>query len=83
MSCWPRHVSRLKVMDEAASGKLYTRGHDRQGRAVIYFTPGLESSFDTEKVGRTLRLCWPIGEAAASWTPRRCVIARVPVVAYS
>lgn len=37
-------------MEEAAYGKLYVRGHDREGRPIIYFNPGQERSFDTEKV---------------------------------
>lgn len=31
-------------------GKMYVRGHDREGRPIIHYRPGLEKSFDTEKV---------------------------------
>ncbi|CAM9456580.1 unnamed protein product [Hapterophycus canaliculatus] len=30
-------------------GKMYVRGHDREGRPIIHYRPGLEKSFDTEK----------------------------------
>lgn len=31
-------------------GKMYVRGYDREGRPIIHYRPGLEKSFDTEKV---------------------------------
>lgn len=34
-------------------GKMYVRGHDRDGRPIIHYRPGLERSFDTEKVHHT------------------------------
>ena len=40
----------LQVVEEAEHGKLYVRGHDREGRPIIHYSPGLEISFDTEKV---------------------------------
>lgn len=50
------HISLpLQVIEEAEHGKLYVRGHDREGRPIIHYSPGLEISFDTEKVRRR---CW-------------------------
>lgn len=44
---------RPQVAEEAMYGKMYVRGHDREGRPIIHYRPGLEKSFDTEKVSNT------------------------------
>lgn len=38
------------MAEEAKYGKMYVRGFDRQQRPIIHYRPGLEKSFDTEKV---------------------------------
>ncbi|CAN0424513.1 unnamed protein product, partial [Laminaria digitata] len=45
----PHLVTEGEVIEEAEHGKLYVRGHDREGRPIIHYSPGLEISFDTEK----------------------------------
>lgn len=42
-------------MEEATFGKMYVRGHDREGRPIIHYTPGEERSFDINKVCRGSR----------------------------
>ncbi|CAM9991410.1 unnamed protein product [Scytosiphon promiscuus] len=45
----PHLVTDQQVAEEAMYGKMYVRGHDREGRPIIHYRPGLEKSFDTEK----------------------------------
>ena len=45
------------MIEEAEGGKLYVRGHDRQGRPIIHYSPGLEISFDTERVRQAAGSC--------------------------
>lgn len=44
------HCTESKVVEEAKDGKIYVRGHDRDGRPIIFYTPGLEQSFNVREV---------------------------------
>lgn len=44
-----------QVKEEAENGKMYVRGHDREGRPIIHYSPGKEKSFNSEEVRRCVR----------------------------
>lgn len=58
---WPAFP--VQVAEEAMDGKMYVRGHDREGRPIIHYRPGLEKSFDTEKVSENF-----FRRASRSWS---------------
>ncbi|CAM9440249.1 unnamed protein product [Discosporangium mesarthrocarpum] len=60
-------IAPSQVEKEAAHGKLFARGYDREGRPVIYFNPGEERSFNAEQ---GLRLLIYTLERAVSMLPK-------------
>ena len=42
----PKALLRTVLREEARTGKLYVRGHDRGGRAIMYMAPGRENTRD-------------------------------------
>eukprot|EP00752_Nemacystus_decipiens_P005199 g4718.t1 len=63
----PHLITDQQVAEEAMYGKMYVRGHDREGRPIIHYRPGLEKSFDTEK---GLNLLFYTLERADSMLPK-------------
>lgn len=64
---------RSQLAAEGATGKLYVRGFDRLGQAVLYIKPGRENTFDMNGVLRLLVYCL---ERAATCAARFAALRR-------
>lgn len=73
----PRKELRATMSLENATGKMYARGYDRSGRALVYFKPGKENV--SSSVNNMKHMVYHL-ERAAACTARRSGLSKSVIV---